>query len=87
MATTEQQRKPTAKVPHLTWEERAARGKAARKQVPREQHADFSPGDRPDPVSLLEEQAISRVAELVPIAKRGTAAVACPRSRSIGARP
>jgi uncharacterized protein (DUF2252 family) len=67
MATTEQEQKPGTKVPHLTWEERAARGKAARKKVPREQHAEFSPADRADPVALLEEQAASRVPELVPI--------------------
>ncbi len=67
MATTEREQKPAAKVPHLTWEERAARGKAARKSVPRERHAEFSPEGRPDPISLLEEQAASRVPELVPI--------------------
>ena len=51
--------------------ERAARGKAARAAVPRESHAMFdAPAGRPDPVSLLEEQAKSRVPELVPI-RRG----------------
>jgi hypothetical protein len=36
--------------------------------VPRESHAVFDPGpDRPDPIGLLEEQAKSRVPELVPI--------------------
>jgi uncharacterized protein (DUF2252 family) len=36
--------------------------------VPRASHADFCPTpDRPDPVALLERQAISRVPELVPI--------------------
>ncbi len=55
-------------VPHLTAPERVARGKAARREVPRASHADFSPGPyRPDPVALLEAQATSRVAELVPI--------------------
>ncbi|HVD81690.1 MAG TPA: hypothetical protein VNB87_14275 [Propionibacteriaceae bacterium] len=44
-------RDPARKVAHLTPEERVARGKAA----------------RPDPVGLLEEQAASRVPELVPI--------------------
>ncbi|HEY7281735.1 MAG TPA: DUF2252 domain-containing protein [Actinomycetota bacterium] len=67
MATTEREQKPATKVPHLTWEERAARGKAARKAVPREQHAEFTPEGRPDPISLLEEQAATRVPELVPI--------------------
>jgi uncharacterized protein (DUF2252 family) len=48
--------------------ERAARGKAARAAVPRDSHAVFHPAaDRPDPVSLLERQAASRVPELLPI--------------------
>jgi uncharacterized protein (DUF2252 family) len=47
---------------------RAARGKAARRAVPREAHAQFEPApDRPDPVALLEEQAKTRVADLLPI--------------------
>ena len=53
---------------HLTPAERAARGKAARTEVPRSSHAGFTPSaQRPDPVALLEEQATSRVPELVPI--------------------
>ncbi len=55
-------------VPHLSVAERVARGRAARGEVSRSSHADFSPGPhRPDPVELLESQAVSRVAELVPI--------------------
>jgi hypothetical protein len=55
-------------VPHLTPAERRARGKAARAEVPRESHADLClPAQRPDPVGLLEQQAESRVPELVPI--------------------
>src|SRR5262245_41831520 len=55
-------------VPHLTVAERMARGKAARAEVPRSAHAVFEPSaSRGDPISLLEEQAVSRVAELVPI--------------------
>jgi uncharacterized protein (DUF2252 family) len=55
-------------VPHLTVEERVARGKAARREVPRSSHAGFTPGaHRPDPVALLEHQAVTRVPELVPI--------------------
>jgi uncharacterized protein (DUF2252 family) len=55
-------------VPHLTAEERKARGKAARREVPRESHATFTPGSlRPDLVELLERQAVTRVPELVPI--------------------
>src|SRR4051794_36713326 len=57
-----------APVPHLTRAEREARGKAARAEVPRSSHADFEPAPhRPDPVALLEEQAETRVPELVPI--------------------
>jgi uncharacterized protein (DUF2252 family) len=53
---------------HLTPAERAGRGKDARAEVPRESHAVFDPPpDRPDTVGLLEEQAASRVPELVPI--------------------
>jgi uncharacterized protein (DUF2252 family) len=52
----------------LTTAERAARGKAARAAVPRTSHAVFDPApDRPDPIALLEEQAVTRVPELVPI--------------------
>jgi uncharacterized protein (DUF2252 family) len=48
--------------------ERAARGKAARAEVPLDSHAAFDPAaDRPDPVSLLEQQAESRVPELLPV--------------------
>src|SRR5437764_6128109 len=55
-------------VGQLTPAERAARGKAARAQVPRDSHALFDPPpDRPDPLALLEEQARSRVPELVPV--------------------
>ena len=52
----------------LTPAERAARGKAARARVPRDTHAVFDPPpDRPDPVGLLEQQAASRIPELVPV--------------------
>jgi uncharacterized protein (DUF2252 family) len=55
-------------VVHLSVAERVARGKAARKEVPRGGHAVFEPGSgRADPVGLLEGQARSRVPELVPI--------------------
>ena len=56
------------KVAHLSVEERVARGKAARNEVPRSGHGRWvPPADRPDPIALLEEQAVSRVPELVPI--------------------
>jgi uncharacterized protein (DUF2252 family) len=55
-------------VGRLTPAERAARGKQARAQVPRDTHAVFDPpSDRPDPISLLEQQARTRVPELVPV--------------------
>lgn len=55
-------------VPHASVEERAARGKDARKRTARTSHADWTPAtDRPDPIALLEEQATTRMADLVPI--------------------
>ena len=52
----------------LTPAERAAKGKLARAEVPRDSHAVFDPApDRPDPIALLEEQGASRVPELVPV--------------------
>jgi hypothetical protein len=60
--------KATPRVPHLTVDERAARGKAARAEVPRSSHAVFEPPRRrADPIKLLERQAKTRVPELVPI--------------------
>jgi len=48
--------------------DRVARGRSARSAVPRSAHASFEPSaDRFDPVDLLEAEAQSRVAELVPI--------------------
>ncbi|TML30743.1 MAG: DUF2252 domain-containing protein [Actinobacteria bacterium] len=53
---------------HLTPEQRASRGRSLRSDVPRSSHADWEAGrDRPDPIALLEEQATSRVPDLVPI--------------------
>jgi uncharacterized protein (DUF2252 family) len=53
---------------HLTVEERAAKGKAARAEVPRSSHGTWEPPPhRASPVELLEEQAKTRVPELVPI--------------------
>lgn len=49
-------------------QERARYGKSLRSRVPRDSHAEFStPAGRADPVTLLEEQATSRVPELVPV--------------------
>ena len=56
------------RVEHFTVEERVARGKAARAEIPRSAHAAWEPSpDRVSPVRLLEEQAETRVPELVPI--------------------
>ncbi len=53
---------------HPTVEERAARGKAARRAVPRSSHADWSESQRThDSIDLLQEQAATRVPDLVPI--------------------
>jgi uncharacterized protein (DUF2252 family) len=53
---------------YLTVAERAARGKAARAEVPRSSHKEFRrPARRTDPIKLLESQAKTRVPELVPI--------------------
>ena len=67
MATTARTTRPKVVV-HLTVDERIARGKAARAEVPRSRHAEYeAPSDRADPVDLLEDQAHTRVPELVPI--------------------
>ena len=70
--TMQQTKSPSAgsanKVVHLTPQERSLLGKEARARVPRAAHAAFEPSSsRPDPVSLLERQAVTRVPELVPI--------------------
>jgi uncharacterized protein (DUF2252 family) len=55
-------------VAHPSVAERVDRGKAARAKVPRSSHAGFEPAaDRPDPVAVLQQQAATRVPELVPI--------------------
>ena len=55
-------------VPHLTPAERAAKGKAARAELPRSSHAGWEPSPgRRDPIDLLEEQAQMRLPELGPI--------------------
>jgi uncharacterized protein (DUF2252 family) len=46
----------------------ADRGRTARAETPRSSHGDWQPAaDRPNPVDVLVEQAITRVPELVPI--------------------
>jgi uncharacterized protein (DUF2252 family) len=63
--TTAQTTQPS---PRLTREQRVARGKAARGEVSRSSHAEFSAGpERADPLALLEGQGLNRVPELLPI--------------------
>jgi uncharacterized protein (DUF2252 family) len=51
-----------------TAEQQMARGKAARKALSRTSHARLNlPDDRRDPVEILQEQAATRVPELLPI--------------------
>lgn len=67
MTTTELPEPPKAPK-HLTPAERAERGRAARKAVPRTSHAEWAPtASRPDPVTLLQSQEEARVSELVPL--------------------
>ena len=63
----EGQMQAPAVVEHFTEAERAARGKAARAEVPRASHATLEPSPDRDPVGVLDGQAASRVPELVPI--------------------
>jgi uncharacterized protein (DUF2252 family) len=54
--------------PPPTREQRVARGKAARSEVPRASHAEFTAGPRrADPLALLAKQDLTRVPELLPI--------------------
>ena len=60
--------RPAEETPRPTREQQVSRGKAARSEVPRASHAEFTAGpDRPDAVSQLESQAAVRVPELLPI--------------------
>ena len=66
--TAESKRSELTALPHFTPAERAARGKAARAEIPRSSHGAWEPApNRRDPVELLEEQAQTRLPELVPI--------------------
>jgi uncharacterized protein (DUF2252 family) len=68
VATSEATGAKPAIVKHLTADERTAIGKIARAKTPRESHAAWTaPADRPNPIALLEEQARTRVPDLVPI--------------------
>ena len=58
----------TTAVEHSTHKEHAARGKAAREELPRERHAEWSANQRKQkPLDLLAEQGLTRVPDLVPI--------------------
>jgi len=59
---------PSRVVDHPDPATRAAQGRAARAAVPRSRHGEWDPPTtRPSPVRVLQEQAKSRVPELVPI--------------------
>jgi len=59
---------PDAVTPSAGFKERRESGRAARVRTPRSSHGGWGAAPvRLDPVSLLEEQAESRVAELIPI--------------------
>ncbi|WP_418955519.1 DUF2252 domain-containing protein [Streptomyces tritici] len=48
--------------------ERAARGRAIRKRVPRSSHGNWIPASgRQDPIAVLEKQGVDRVPELLPL--------------------
>ena len=54
--------------PHFSPAERVARGRAARVELPRSVHAGWEPAPlRRDPVELLEQQARTRLPELIAI--------------------
>src|SRR5437868_7486023 len=56
--------------PHevFTPDEWRVKGRERRSSVPRSSHAQWAPpADRPDPVAVLEEQARTRVPDLIPI--------------------
>ena len=59
---------PRAAGKYVSPGERAERGRAARKATPRRAHGEWEPApDRADPVAILEEQALTRLSDLVPI--------------------
>jgi uncharacterized protein (DUF2252 family) len=64
MATTQS----AGRVPHLSLDERRARGTEAAERTPPSSHFGWQPAeDRPDPVALLEEQNLTREPDLVPV--------------------
>src|SRR6201999_759545 len=68
VTTTAPSKPASATLPHLTTADRIELGKGARRVAPRAtQGAWTRPSKRADPVAILEEQALSRVPDLVPI--------------------
>src|SRR3954466_13827236 len=68
IAVSGRKRPRNGRVEHPTSAQRSATGKAARAAVPRSSLAEWEPApSRRDPVDVLEEQARTRVPELVPI--------------------
>jgi uncharacterized protein (DUF2252 family) len=67
VADAEQMVRTPPSAPHLTPAERAAQGKAARSWAPRSSQRSLEVADDRDALGLLESQAQSRLAELVPI--------------------
>jgi uncharacterized protein (DUF2252 family) len=66
--TTARRRHSPHPITEVTRDQRVARGRAARAEVPRASHAEFTAGpDRADPLALLEGQGLTRVPELLPI--------------------
>jgi len=58
----------STKIEHPSVEDRKARGKSLRAQAAPSSHIGWKPAaDRPDPVSLIEEQDASRERDLVPV--------------------
>src|SRR3954471_20293762 len=58
----------TAAWPPLSPQERAERGRAARREVPRSSHGAWeAPPDRRSPVDVLEDQSADRLPDLVPV--------------------
>jgi uncharacterized protein (DUF2252 family) len=58
---------PRATGKHLTVEERAAHGRAAREKAPRSSLAVHTPEERRDPIAILAAQDVTRQQDLVPI--------------------
>ncbi|HWB23727.1 MAG TPA: DUF2252 domain-containing protein [Gaiellaceae bacterium] len=67
MSTATGKQEDIQPLPHLTVDERVERGRAARATAPRSAQAALELAADRDPIAILEAQAESRVAELLPI--------------------